>query len=50
MLTASNSFAYGANEEMPYQETGKAGHQTSFSAATKKSTENTVHSYSHLFG
>ena len=50
MLLASTSSAYGANEDMPYQETGKADHQMSFYAATKKSTENMAHSYAHLFG
>ena len=49
MLLASTSSAYGANEEMPYKETVKADHQLSFYAATKKSTENIAHSYSHLF-
>ena len=49
MLLASTSSAYGANEEMPYKEINKADHQISFYAATKKSTENMSHSYSHLF-
>jgi UDP-glucuronate 4-epimerase len=49
MLLASTSSAYGANECMPYKETAKADHQMSFYAATKKSTENIAHSYSHLF-
>ena len=49
MLLASTSSAYGANTEMPYQETQKADHQVSFYAATKKSTENMAHSYAHLF-
>lgn len=49
MLLASTSSAYGANEEMPYKENVKADHQMSFYAATKKSTENMAHSYSHLF-
>ena len=49
MLLASTSSAYGANEDMPYRETAKADHQMSFYAATKKSTENMAHSYSHLF-
>jgi UDP-glucuronate 4-epimerase len=50
MLLASTSSTYGANIDMPYQETVKADHQMSFYAATKKSTENMAHSYSHLFG
>ena len=49
MLLASTSSAYGANDIMPYDETMKADHQMSFYAATKKSTENFAHSYSHLF-
>jgi UDP-glucuronate 4-epimerase len=49
MLLASTSSAYGANKTMPYKETMKADHQISFYAATKKSTENLAHSYSHLF-
>lgn len=49
ILLASTSSAYGANEKMPYRETEKADHQMSFYAATKKSTENMAHSYSHLF-
>jgi UDP-glucuronate 4-epimerase len=49
MLLASTSSAYGANTEMPYEETQKADHQVSFYAATKKSTENMAHSYAHLF-
>ena len=49
MLMASTSSAYGANKKMPYSETTKADYQMSFYAATKKSTENMAHSYSHLF-
>jgi UDP-glucuronate 4-epimerase len=49
MLLASTSSAYGSNTEMPYKEVVKADHQMSFYAATKKSTENMAHSYSHLF-
>lgn len=49
MLLASTSSAYGANEDLPYKESSKADHQMSFYAATKKSTENMAHSYSHLF-
>ena len=48
MLIASTSSVYGANEKMPYSEFDKADHQISFYAATKKSTENMCHSYSHL--
>ena len=49
ILLASTSSAYGANEKMPYKESDKADYQLSFYAATKKSTENMAHSYSHLF-
>ena len=49
MLLASTSSVYGANEEMPHSEAMKADQQMSFYAATKKSTENMAHSYSHLF-
>ena len=49
LLLASTSSAYGANPGMPYKENDKADHQMSFYAATKKSTENMAHSYSHLF-
>lgn len=49
MLLASTSSAYGANIQMPYKECQKADHQVSLYAATKKSTENIAHSYSHLF-
>jgi UDP-glucuronate 4-epimerase len=49
MLLASTSSAYGANKNMPYNENDKADKQVSFYAATKKSTENIAHSYSHLF-
>ena len=49
-LLASTSSAYGANKEMPYRESDRSDHPMSFYAATKKSTENIAHSYSHLFG
>ena len=49
LLMASTSSAYGANEEMPYQENIMADHQMSFYAATKKSMENMAHSYAYLF-
>lgn len=49
VLLASTSSTYGANKKMPYKETDKSDHQLSIYAATKKSTENLSHSYSHLF-
>jgi len=49
MLMASTSSVYGANTEMPYQETHKADTQMSFYGATKKSNEAMAHSYAHLY-
>ena len=49
MLLASTSSVYGANDITPYKETDQSDFQISFYAATKKSTENIAHSYSHLF-
>ena len=50
LMIASTSSAYGANDIFPYHELDNSDHQMSFYAATKKSTENMAHSYSHLFG
>ncbi len=49
MLMASTSSAFGANTDMPYQETARADHQMSFYAATKKANESMAHSYAHLY-
>lgn len=49
LLLASTSSVYGSNKSMPYKEIDKTDHQMSFYAASKKSTENIAHSYSHLF-
>ena len=49
MLLASTSSTYGANQNIPVLETDRSDYQMSFYAATKKSTENMAHSYSHLF-
>ncbi|EPX77714.1 NAD-dependent epimerase/dehydratase family protein [Litoreibacter arenae] len=49
LLMASTSSIYGANTEMPYQETHKVDTQMSFYAATKKANEAMAHSYSHLY-
>ncbi|OUU24568.1 MAG: UDP-glucuronate 5-epimerase [Candidatus Endolissoclinum sp. TMED37] len=49
MLLASTSSIYGLNKKIPFKETDKTDHQVSFYAATKKTTENLAHSYSHLF-
>jgi UDP-glucuronate 4-epimerase len=50
LLMASTSSVYGANTEMPFEETQKADTQLSIYAATKKATESMGHSYAHLFG
>lgn len=49
MLIESTSSEFGANTDMPCRQTYRAGHQMSFYAATKKSTENMAHSYANLF-
>lgn len=49
LLMASTSSIYGANTEMPYEETHKVDTQMSFYAATKKANEAMAHSYSHLY-
>lgn len=50
LLAASTSSAYGANTEMPFQETDRAVHPITLYAATKSATELMGHSYAHLFG
>jgi UDP-glucuronate 4-epimerase len=49
LLLASSSSVYGANEDMPFDETMKADLQLSIYAATKKATESMAHSYAHLW-
>lgn len=49
LLMASTSSVYGANEEMPFQETQKADTQITLYAATKKANESMAHSYAHLW-
>lgn len=49
LLMASTSSVYGANTNMPFNETDKADTQLSFYAATKKANESMAHSYAHLF-
>jgi UDP-glucuronate 4-epimerase len=49
LLMASTSSVYGANEEMPFNETEKADTQLTIYAATKKATESMGHSYAHLW-
>jgi UDP-glucuronate 4-epimerase len=48
-LLASTSSVYGANVQVPFFETDRADHPLSLYAATKKSTEEMAHAYSHLF-
>ncbi|WP_417525561.1 NAD-dependent epimerase/dehydratase family protein [Marinovum sp.] len=50
LLMASTSSVYGANEEMPFQETEKADTQLTIYAATKKANESMAHAYAHLWG
>lgn len=50
LMLASTSSAYGANEQMPFNEQDKADTQLTVYAATKKATENLGHAYSHLWG
>ncbi len=49
LLMASTSSAYGANEEMPFNELQKADTQLTIYAATKKANENMAHSYAHIY-
>ena len=48
LLMASTSSVYGANTEMPFNETEKADTQLTMYAATKKANESMGHSYAHL--
>ncbi len=50
LLMASTSSVYGANEEMPFQETEKTETPLTFYAATKKANEAMAHSYAHING
>ncbi len=49
LLMASTSSVYGANTEMPFDETEKVDTQMTLYAATKKANENMGHSYAHLW-
>ena len=49
LLMASTSSVYGANDEMPFNESEKTDTQLTIYAATKKANENMAHSYSHLY-
>lgn len=49
LLIASSSSVYGANRTSPFREVDRADWPLSLYAATKKSTEELSHSYSHLW-
>jgi UDP-glucuronate 4-epimerase len=49
LLFASSSSVYGANTQMPFRETDRTDHPTTFYAATKKAGEDMAHSYAHLW-
>ena len=49
LLMASTSSAYGAVEEMPFNERQKVDSQLTLYAATKKANESMGHSYAHLW-
>lgn len=49
LLMASTSSVYGANTEMPFNETEKTDTQLTIYAATKKANESMAHSYAHLW-
>ncbi|MFN3891213.1 MAG: NAD-dependent epimerase/dehydratase family protein [Beijerinckiaceae bacterium] len=49
LLFASTSSVYGANTAMPFRETDRTDHPTTFYAATKKAGEDMAHSYAHLW-
>ncbi len=48
-LMASTSSVYGANARMPFRETDRTDHPTTFYAATKKAAEDMAHAYAHLW-
>ena len=49
LVMASTSSVYGANVEMPFEETEKADTQLTIYAATKKANESMAHAYAHLW-
>jgi UDP-glucuronate 4-epimerase len=49
LLMASTSSVYGANEDMPFNETQKTETPLTIYAATKKANEMMAHSYAHLW-
>lgn len=50
LLYASTSSVYGANRQLPFEESQPTEHPVSLYAATKKANELMAHSYAHLFG
>ncbi|MFC6589785.1 NAD-dependent epimerase/dehydratase family protein [Sulfitobacter pacificus] len=50
LLMASTSSVYGANTEMPFDETQKVSTPLTLYAATKRANEHMAHSYAHLWG
>jgi UDP-glucuronate 4-epimerase len=50
LLMASTSSVYGANEDMPFEETQKADTQLTIYAATKKANESMGHAWAHIHG
>ncbi len=49
LIYASTSSVYGANTQLPYNESDSANHPLTIYAATKKANELIAHSYSHLY-
>jgi UDP-glucuronate 4-epimerase len=49
LMMASTSSVYGANSDMPFEETEKADTQLTIYAATKKANESMAHAYAHLW-
>ncbi len=49
LVFASSSSVYGANKKQPFSVSDNVDHPLSLYAATKKSNELMVHSYSHLY-
>lgn len=49
LLYASSSSVYGANRQLPFEESQPTEHPVSLYAATKKANEVMAHSYAHLF-
>ncbi|WP_206057412.1 NAD-dependent epimerase/dehydratase family protein [Nitratireductor sp. XY-223] len=50
LLMASSSSVYGANDDMPLNETEKADTQLTAYAATKKANESMAHAHAHVWG